>query len=102
MSFRCLFYDGKGNAFFWKHQTFLSFSSSEYRKSFIFLYDILFFVYMSNYIYNKVETAAQKKMSHGADYVFMADMWNPKHLSDSRHLWVPISWENGAPVLKKQ
>lgn len=26
--------------------------------------------------------------------------WNPKHLSDSRHLWVPISWENGAPVLK--
>ena len=52
------------------------------------------------YIY-KVETAAQKKMFHGADYVFMADMWNPKHLSDSRHLWVPISWENGAPVLKK-
>ena len=41
------------------------------------------------YIY-KVETAAQKKMFHGADYVFMADMWNPKHLSDSRHLWVPI------------
>ena len=54
------------------------------------------------YMYNKVETAAQKKMFHGADYVFMADMWNPKHLSDSRHLWVPISWENGAPVLKKQ
>ena len=50
----------------------------------------------------KVETAAQMKMFHGADYVFMADMWNPKHLSDSRHLWVPISWENGAPVLKKQ
>ena len=24
--------------------------------------------------------------------------WLP---SDSRHLWVPISWENGAPVLKK-
>ena len=52
------------------------------------------------YIY-KVETAAQKKMFHGADYVFMADVWNPKHLSDSRHLWIPISWENGAPVLKK-
>ena len=50
----------------------------------------------------KVETAAQKKMFHGADYVFMADIWNPKQLSDSRHLWVPISWENGAPVLKKQ
>ena len=55
----------------------------------------------TGYLYIKVETAAQKKMFHGADYVFMADMWNPKHLSDSRHLWVPISWENGAPVLKK-
>lgn len=53
----------------------------------------------ASYIY-KVETAAQKKMFHSADYVFMADMWNPKHLSDSRHLWVSISWENGAPVLK--
>ena len=43
-------------------------------------------VYKRQYIYNKVKTAAQKKMFHGADYVFMADMWNPKHLSDSRHL----------------
>ena len=64
------------------------------------------YIYMPFYdgmgIYNKVKTAAQKKMFHGADYVFMADMWNPKHLSDSRHLWVPISWGNGAPVLKKQ
>lgn len=31
--------------------------------------------------YNKVETAAQKKTFHGADYVFMADMWNSKHLT---------------------
>lgn len=42
------------------------------------------YIYMPFYdgmgIYNKVETAAQKKMFHGADYVFMADMWNPKHL----------------------
>ena len=52
------------------------------------------------YIY-KVETAAQKKMFQGADYVFMADIWNPKQLSDSRHLWIPITWENGAPILKK-
>ena len=64
------------------------------------------YIYMPFYdgmgIYNKVKTAAQKKLFHGADYVFMADMWNPKHLSDSRHLGVPISWGNGAPVLKKQ
>ena len=30
MSFRCLFYDGKGNVFFRKYQTFLSFSFSGY------------------------------------------------------------------------
>lgn len=34
---------------------------------------------MGIFIY-KVETAAQKKMFYGADYVFMADVWNPKHL----------------------
>ena len=50
----------------------------------------------------KVETTAQKKMFQGADYVFMADMWNPNRLSDSRHLWIPISWEDGMPILKKQ
>jgi len=48
-----------------------------------------------------VETAAQKKMFDGADFVFMADMWNPAQLSDSRHLWIPITFENGIPTLKK-
>lgn len=52
------------------------------------------------YIY-KVETKAQKKMFQGADFVFMADMWNPKHLSESRHLWIPITFEDGLPVLRK-
>lgn len=49
----------------------------------------------------KVETKAQKKMFQGADFVFMADMWNPKHLSESRHLWIPITFEDGLPVLRK-
>ena len=52
------------------------------------------------YIY-KVENDKQRQLFHGADYVFMADIWNPGHLSDSRHLWVPVTWENGMPVLKK-
>ncbi len=52
------------------------------------------------YIY-KVETPAQKKMFGGADYVFMADIWNPHNLSDSRHLWIPIKFENGMPVLRR-
>ena len=40
---------------------------------------------MATFIY-KVETAAQKKMFHGADYVFMADMWNPKTLERQQTL----------------
>ena len=59
------------------------------------------YIYMPFYdgmgIYNNV-CRAHKKMFHGADYAFMADMWNPKHLSDSRHLWVPISCENYAKI----
>ena len=37
----------------------------------------------------------------GAEYVFMADIWNPKQLSDSRHLWLPIRFEEGKPVIQK-
>lgn len=51
------------------------------------------------YIY-KVETARERKFFGGADYVFMADIWKPKELSDSRHLWIPITYEEGKPVLK--
>lgn len=32
MSFRCLLYDGKGNAFFWKHQTFYHFLLADIEK----------------------------------------------------------------------
>lgn len=49
----------------------------------------------------KIETAKEKKLFGGADYVFMADIWKPKELSDSRHLWIPISFENGLPVLRR-
>lgn len=77
MSFRCLFYDGKGNAFFWNTKLFCHFLLADIEK--------VLYIYMPFYdgmgTYNKVETAAQKKMFHGADYVFMADMWTPKHLT---------------------
>ncbi len=52
------------------------------------------------YIY-KIETTAAKKLFGGAEYVFMADIWNPKQLSDSRHLWLPIRFEEGKPVIQK-
>ncbi|MCM1022147.1 MAG: glycoside hydrolase family 43 protein [Muribaculum sp.] len=28
------------------------------------------------------------------DYTFMADMWNPENLCDSRHLWLPVKFDN--------
>lgn len=53
-----------------------------------------------NYIF-RVSTTAERKLFGGADYVFMADIWNPRRLSASRHLWLPIAFENGAPVLRR-
>ena len=33
--------------------------------------------------------------------IFMADIWNPRHLSQSLHLWLPIEFgEDGTPVIK--
>ncbi len=40
-------------------------------------------------------------MKAGKEFVFMADIWNPRHLSQSLHLWLPISFnEKGLPVIK--
>ncbi len=52
------------------------------------------------YIY-KVETEAQRRMFGGASYVFMADIWKPDNLGDSRHLWIPITFEEGKPTLRR-
>lgn len=52
-----------------------------------------------NYIY-KVATAKERKLFGGADFVFMADIWKPQELSDSRHLWIPVTFEDGKPVLR--
>ena len=33
--------------------------------------------------------------------IFMADIWNERHLSNSLHLWLPIEFdENGVPVIR--
>jgi beta-xylosidase len=32
--------------------------------------------------------------------IFMADRWKPENLADSRHIWLPLEWEKGKPVLK--
>jgi beta-xylosidase len=33
-------------------------------------------------------------------FVFMGDRWTPGNLADSRHIWLPVEWENGLPVLR--
>ncbi len=33
--------------------------------------------------------------------IFMADIWNPRHLSQSLHLWLPIEFDaNDVPVIR--
>jgi hypothetical protein len=33
-------------------------------------------------------------------YVFMADMWRPKHPIDGRYMWLPIKFEKDIPYLE--
>jgi beta-xylosidase len=33
-------------------------------------------------------------------FIFMADRWQPQNTIDSRHLWLPIEFQKGNPVVK--
>ncbi len=33
-------------------------------------------------------------------FIFMADIWKPKNLEDSRYIWLPIRFENGKPIIE--
>ena len=33
-------------------------------------------------------------------YIFMADVWRPRHPSDARYIWLPIEFEDGKPVIR--
>ena len=35
-------------------------------------------------------------------YIFMADIWRPRHPSDARYIWLPIEFEDGKPVIRWQ
>lgn len=35
-------------------------------------------------------------------FIFMGDLWRPKNAIDGRYLWLPVEWENGAPVIRFQ
>jgi hypothetical protein len=30
----------------------------------------------------------------------MGDRWIPENLADSRHIWLPVEWEDEMPVIK--
>ena len=36
----------------------------------------------------------------GDHFIFMADIWRPKHPSDARYIWLPIEFEAGMPVVR--
>ena len=33
-------------------------------------------------------------------FIFMGNRWTPENLADSRHIWLPVEWEQGTPVIK--
>ena len=33
-------------------------------------------------------------------FIYMGDRWIPENLADSRHIWLPLEWEDGIPVIK--
>lgn len=33
-------------------------------------------------------------------FIFMADIWRPKHPSDARYIWLPIQFEEGVPYVE--
>ena len=33
-------------------------------------------------------------------FIYLGDRWIPDNLADSRHVWLPLEWENGNPVIR--
>jgi hypothetical protein len=33
-------------------------------------------------------------------FIYMGDRWISDNLVDSRHIWLPVEWENGNPIIK--
>ncbi len=33
-------------------------------------------------------------------FIYMGDRWIPENLADSRHIWLPVEWENEIPFIK--
>lgn len=47
------------------------------------------------------DTQGTYMFKQGDDFTFMADRWNPRNLGDSRHVWIPVKFdETGTPYLE--
>lgn len=33
-------------------------------------------------------------------HILMIDIWRPKNVIDGRHVWLPVEWEDGKPVVR--
>ena len=38
--------------------------------------------------------------SNNVQYIFMADIWRPRHPIDARYIWLPIEFEEGKPIIR--
>lgn len=45
-------------------------------------------------------TYIQQIMGKNDAYLFMADIWRPKHPIDGRYMWLPIQFENDVPFIE--
>ena len=51
----------------------------------------------STYIFEIVNSKSSKNK---CKWVFMADIWRPRHPSDARYIWLPIEFEDGKPIIR--
>lgn len=39
-------------------------------------------------------------LPYAGGFIFMADIWRPRHPIDARYIWLPIDFEDGLPVIR--
>ena len=48
----------------------------------------------------KAESNNVQSSMVNVQYIFMADIWRPRHPIDARYIWLPIEFEDGKPVIR--
>ncbi len=49
-----------------------------------------------------LEIANSNSSDSQSQYIFMADIWRPRHPIDARYIWLPIEFEDGKPIVRWQ